>query len=524
MPTLQIRGRNKPAVFDGVPGFGGGQVSYLRPSLLQQNQSEGLLNVDLARLEDATTRRGCDQLQSGETAGANGILGLAYFDIVGTEKLVRVKNTGTVKVQTHDGTPASSWTDAAGWTPAAVACSLAQGNNKLFFANGTDNMRSWNGAAFTDMGTGYPNPPRYANILHATNRLIGFGDAANPDTMGFSDILGEGVWSAVNTIRVGAGDGDELTCAIWWTKTLLAVFKRSSAYVVNIDPLTTVSNMQIDVVSRTIGCVGPRAACKVGADIWFYSDTGVRSLQRILQGEDSELSPPISFPISDVLDAVNRSAVSTICCTFFRDRFMVAVPTGSSVQPDKVLPARITADGPRWMGTWTGWAPTIFVRSYISGLERLNIGRSDGQVWRWREFVAEADEVSTDFQDVGSSIATQVLSRRLRFDDAESWKQGFTVEAEFNQSTATVSIYAVPDGVAASTPILTASSAIGFLTFPISFPLTFPAVGIKRTPGTLMHTTRFRELAFLAQSSSGKMALRKITASAFFQSMEVRST
>lgn len=114
MPTLQIRGRNKPAIFDGMPGLGGGQVSFLRPSLLQPNQAEGLLNIDLLRLEDAVTRRGCDQLETGESIGANAVLGMAYYDIVGTEKLVRVKNTGTMKVQTHDGTPASSWTDAAG--------------------------------------------------------------------------------------------------------------------------------------------------------------------------------------------------------------------------------------------------------------------------------------------------------------------------------------------------------------------------------------------------------------------------
>jgi hypothetical protein len=523
MPTLQIPGRNKPVVFDVQPGFGGGQVSFLRPSLLQPNQAEGLLNVDLMRLEDATTRRGCDQL-SNEAAGANAILGLGYFDIVGTEKLIRVKNTGTVKVQSHDGTPASSWVDVGGWTPSAIDCCIVQGNNKLFFANGTDNLRSWDGAAFTDMGTGYPNPPKYKYLLYATNRLIGWGDPANPDTLGFSNILGEGAWSLANTMRIGAGDGDEITNCVLLSKTILAVFKRSSTYVVNIDPSVSVANFNQELVSRTIGCVGPRAAAKVGADIWFYSDNGVRSLKRILSGEDTEISPAISYPITDVLDGINRSAQSTVCCTFYRDRFLLAIPSGLATLPDKILPCRIAPEGGIWMGTWSNWAPTLFCRSYIGGAERLNIGRSDGQVWRWRDFVAENDEVSTDYKDNTLDITTQVLTRRMNHGDTDAWKQGFTVEAEFNLSSATVSVYAVPDGVVASTPVLTASSALGSFSFPVVFPLSFPAIGVKRTPGTLMHSGRFREIAFLLQSTAGKMALRRISAGAFYQRMEVRST
>jgi hypothetical protein len=523
-PTIQIRGRNKAPVPDGMPGFGGGQVSNLRPSLLQPNQSEQLLNIDLVRLEDATTRRGCDQLESGEAAGANPVLGLAYYDIGGNKKLVRVKNVGmAVKVQTHDGTPASSWTDAAGWTPAAADCAIVQGNNKLFFGNGTDNLRSWDGAAFTDMGTGYPNPPRYANLLHATNRLIGWGDTSNPDTIGFSNILGEGVWSLANTLRPGAGDGNALTCCLLWSKNLLVAFKRSATYLINIDPALTVANMVIDTVSESIGCVGPRAACKVGSDIWFMTDDGIRSLRRVLNGEDTEVVPPLTFPVEDLLDDRNRAALSTTCCLYFNDRFLLGFPTEENERPNRVLTARVLADGVRWQGEWTGWAPCIFVRSLIDGVKRLNIGRSDGLVWRWREFVPEIEEAASDYQDAGTDYASEILTRRMNFGAAEQWKQGFTIEAEFNESTAEVAIYAVVDGVEDADPLLTASSALGFLTFPLTFPIVFPAVGIKRAPGTLMHTDRFRDIAFRIAAESGKMTLRQIGATAFLQKMEIRS-
>lgn len=524
MPVLQIRGRNKPPIPDSQPGFGGGQVSYLRAALLQQNQCAGLLNVDILRLEDAVTRRGTDKLST-ESASAYPVLGMAYYDISGTEKLVRVKADSISRnVETHDGTPASAWTTAAGWNPANANVEIAQGNGKLFFSNGTDNMRSWDGAAFTDMGTAFPNPPKCKYILYATNRLIAFGDPANPDTVYFSNILGEGVWSAAQSLRVGAGDGDEITGGILWTNTLLVIFKRSSAYLIDIDPLTTVANMPINTISRTIGCVGPRAFAKVGKDVWFYSDAGLRSLQRTLQGEDTEVTPALSYPVQDLTDSINQTAQSTICCCFYNDIFLLAVPTGAATSPDKVLPCRLISGTPRWLGQWTGWLPTIFVRSYISGAQRLNIGQSDGRVLRWRDFIRESDEAESDFQDAGAEIATQVLTRNMIFGDQSCWKQGFTLEAEFNQSRATISLTALLDGVTQASPVLTASTALGFLYFPITFPITFPASGIRNVPGTLMHTARFREIAFLAASTSKKMSLRRISATAFLQTMEARST
>lgn len=526
MAIRQIQGGNKTPQTDGQPGFGGGQVSNLRAALLQQNQCGQLVNMDLMKLEDAVTRRGTDQMQTGEAADATKpVLGMGYFDITGTEKLMRVRDvSGTLKVQTHDGTPASSWADAAGWTPANARCSIVQGNNKLFFGNGTDNLRSWDGAAFTDMGTTYPNPPKYAHLLYATNRLIGWGDTANPDTIGFSNILGEGVWSLANSLRVGAGDGDGIVACTLWSRTLLVVLKRSSANLIDINPATTVASMVIDDISKTVGCVGPRAFAKVGKDIWFVTDEGVRSLQRILQGEDTEISPPVSYPVQNVFDTVNRAAMDTICCAFYGDRFFMAIPTGSNTQPDTVLVARIMPDGPRWLGTWTGWTPTLFVRSYIAGAQRLNIGMADGRVLRWRDFVTESSEATTDYEDAGVAIASAALTRNLTFGDAGQWKQGFSIEAEFSESRAEVDVTPVLDGVEAAAPVITASSALGFLTFPISFPLTFPITGIRRTPGTLMHNGRFRELAVLVEAAAGKMALRSVTVTAFIKTMETSST
>lgn len=505
-------------VTDSQMGWGGGQVSRLRANLLPGNQAQQMVNADLRDEEDIVTRRGTDQMST-ETAGTVGtdrVLGAAYFDIVGTEKLVRVKRDSTTRtVETHDGAPASAWATAAGYTPADAEICIVQGNDKLFFGNGTDNLRSWDGATFTDLGTGYPAPPKYSVLVHFTNRLIGAGAAANPDTLGFSDILDETAWSLANTIRVGAGDGDPILALLPWTKTLLLVIKRSSMWVVNCDPATPVASMTVDIVSSEVGGVSARAAVRVQSDVWILTDYGVRSASRLLQGEDAAVNPALSWPVQNLFNAINRDAIDTSCMAFFDDRVLIAVPTGTSSYPDSVIVARIRPDGTAcWLGQWTGWNPVQFFRSYIGGAERFYLAQSDGRVLRWRNFIRVEDEANSDFDDIAADVPTTLLTRALTFGEGRNHKVGFDVELEFNESRSTaVVVTPVLDGLEQSA-LATITSALGAVILPLTLPMTMPTTGIKRTPITLMHLAPFRELAFKITSAAGQVSLRSITATA----------
>jgi hypothetical protein len=528
MVSLQIRGRNKPLLPDAQASWAGGMVSSVRANALQPDQAQELVNVDLRNELDASTRRGAEQLGA-EAGGSERVRGAAYFDTVTTEKLVRViKTSGVMQVQTHDGVPASAWSVAGGWTPSDADVEIVQGNNKLFFGNGTDNLRSWDGAAFTDMGTGFPNPPKMALLAYLTNRLLGAGDPANPDTLYASNILGEGVWSGANSVRVGAGDGDPITALYPWSGFLLLVGKRSSVWVVNCDPTVAPGSWEIKCITRTSGVVGPRAMVGVGKDVWFLSDTGWRSVARLLDaasaGADAEVGPALSWPVQGLFDAMNRAAAATCAVTLMDDRLLAAIPTGNATRPNIVVAARVRPDGSVvWLGKWTGWTPCVWVRSTFGGAERMNFGQSDGRVLRWRNYTAEADESSVDYRDAGAAIPTTLHTRAMHHGQTRNSKKGFTCEIEFNRSTSpSVTVTPYIDGAAAPA-LATITSALGAVVFPLTFPIAMPSSGIKRAALPLIHTMRYRELALRLHSASGKLSVRTVAAEAFPETYQLSS-
>lgn len=526
---LQIRGRNKQIVPDAQLSWGAGQISRVRASELPENAAQELINCDLREELDLVTRRGTDQMST-ENAGADRVLGASYFDIVGTERLIRVKKvSGTVRVQEHDGSPSSAWSNIGAWTPSEVDVTIVQGNNKLFFSNGTDNMRSWDGATMTDMGTGFPNPPKCSLLVYHTNRLIAAGDATAPDTLYASNILGEGVWSGANSTRIGAGDGDDIVALLPWSGYLLVVLKRSSVWVVNCDPTVSPGSWEVKPITKTSGCVGPRAVVAVGRDVWFVSDYGWRSVARLLDsggaGADAEVGPALSSPVQNLFDAINRSAQNTTCVTLMDDRLLCAIPTGNATRPDTVIAARMRPDGSAvWLGKWTGWTPCVFFRSYISGAERLNIGMADGRVLRWRNFTSETAEAAADFEDAGADIPTTIHTRAMHHGQRRNPKKGFSCEIQFNRSTSpAVDVIPYVDGVEGDS-IATVTSALGAVVFPLSFPITMPNPGIKNVPLTLMHTDRYREIAIRLETESGKVSVRSVSVEAFLETMQISTT
>jgi len=529
MPRLQVMGGNQPPIPDGQLDFGGGQNSFLPAHRLAPNECQRMVNCDILRLGDVVTRRGSQLL--GWPTGGWRIKGLGYFDVAGIERLVRVHAGG---VEMHGGSPSQVWLPCTGWTTASWTpapdsghCSIVQGNNTLFISNG-EGIRTWDGVNWSTMQSDYTDALACPLLLHATNRLIAAGSAEFPDTVWFSNFLEEDKWSGVNSIRVGAGDGDPITGMTLWTNTLLVVFKRSSVYLVDINPAAgSPSAFQIDTASKSIGCVGPRAFAKVGKDLWFYSDHGLRSLARVLEGQDTEVSPAISYPLSDVISQVDESRLAEVSCTFYNDVFFMSLPLGSAGAV--VLPVRLVAGAPRWLGTWTGaWSGGVshWCRSYVGGVQRLNLAIGD-RCYQWLDHVREVDESIATYMDSPSGeYETEIVTRSFSFGDESLWKQGFTIEAEFNRSRGRVELHAIRDGETDEQPVLTADSGLAEgLQFPFTFPIQFPPTWERiKVNGTLMHMGRFRELAVRCRAKAGKLSLRKIQATAFAGSMHAEST
>jgi len=496
---------------DGTPQFAGGMASFPPRNTLQPHQFRLGINTMIEQVGVLQTRRGFSYL-SGLAQAAGSVQGLGYLETTaGVKKLLACYSSGICKL--FDGTV---WNTAAGYTPlGGYFAEIVQGNDRLYVSDGTQNMRSWDGSSFTDLGNGALDAPRARFLVWGTNRLIAAGVYAAPDTVFFSNFLtaASGQWPATSQIRVGAGDGNPITGLAMWTKTLLAVFKRTKVYIVDINPTVSVSSFVIEEVPGELGCVSHRTIAKVGADLWFLSNNGVRSLGRILSGADQQVSASISLPVENRLRTLSDVGLLNTSAAFFRGRFLLAGYADVPEPPDWpnsgyfLLSYNKTVE--QWEGNWRGVAAGVqscWTQTRFGGNLRLVCGTWGGDVLYWRH-PETGTEVAADYQDDGATsgqpIATTIGTRGHVFGAEFNQKQGFALEVEFGASTAdAVTIAVNPDeGTDA-----TLSSA------------TVPAGKVALT---LLHQPPFRALAVNLSSTAKKLAVRSVKLSAFMNTMPV---
>lgn len=517
MPGLNNNGLDDPPIFDETVDFRGGQVSNARRNLLGPTQFFRGINTMVAKDGQIVTRRGSTALGA---AGGAFVQGLAYLDTGSTERLLRVSNG---VCEQHTGVIGTSWSAAGGFSPDATAqMEIIQALGKLYLHNGVDAARSWDGTSFASLGTGTSDCPIGKYAVWFQNRMFVAGRAQAPDTVYFCDILdpSNGHWDHVaKSFAVSAGDGDEIRGIAGWTNTTLAIFKRSSLWLANVDPtLSLGAQIPLKLIHATIGCLSHRTIKQVGTDLWFLADDGVRSIRRVLQGEEQEVSVPISRPVNDVFERMNRAAAHTACAAVVNGRYLIAIPVDGATQPNYVL--AFNTETQQWEGEWTGLTPTIFCRSYMGGLERLQWGQANGKVLQWRNWVLESAEADSDYRDDGAEIPTAVRLRSHTFGEPRNLKRALAIELEFDKSTADeVTVTAYPDETTAGVEVMEINSGLGGATFPVVFPFMFAPLGIKRASESLLHLDPFRELAVDVTSTRFKLALRAVRLSAFLDSM-----
>jgi hypothetical protein len=491
---------------DATPNFAAGLASYPASTQLAVNQFALGINTSVTKIGEVQTRRAFERVGA-FVAGTAAIDGLAYLDTAaGVRKLLRCR--GGV-CEAWDG---AAWAAAGGFAPTAgKPLEIVQLLDKLYLTNGGFNsINSWDGAVFAALAI---SGPQY--LVAATNRLIGAGGTSMTDTVWFSNILDPLTWNAANKLRVGAGDGDVITGVAMWTKNLLAVFKRTRIYIVNIDPAIAVGSMVIDEVPAGLGCLSHRSIAKVGRDLWFLASDGtVRSLSRVLEGQEQQITGAMSLPIQNELADMTEDQAATACATFFANRYLLSFwspyPTKRKIAS---FNTELNGGAGGWEGIWsqTGMLnPSIFVRTKFAGRERLMAADdTDGSVLSWRTGNAPSAETIFDFtdsSDVFHAITTQVRTRGCFFGADQNLKQGFAVELECSADqpgvTATVNAKAMPDEGA----LVTLQAGVS---------------GSGKSALTLLHQPPFRAMQFDLSSASGKLAVRGVRPTAFMQTMPV---
>lgn len=491
--------------FDGVQSFEGGMISNQKANSLAPNQSSLMVNLDVTRFGELTTRRGTALVGGGSVNSGAPIVRMARFSKAsGTEQIVANVNNGAFPNRLYYYADGGAWTLATSSIPMQKGlCPIVQGIDKLYMRGSDLHLYSWDGTTAADLGGGGGSQPPLGGpaLEWFTDRLIA---SDGRDALAFSDILDGTNWLASNSIRVGAGEDDVIMGICKWTDFNLVVVKRRSLWVVNCDPTLPPSSFEIKCIHSRIGSRSPQTFVQVGADVYGLTTHGVRSMQRTFSAEhQSELGPPLSYPVDDILNRINKAYIGNATATYWKNRYILSIPIDSSTTNNYTLVYNTITQS--WIGYWTGWNPTAYTERLITadGSLRMVFGDSAGNVFEWMDYVTIAAEVTATFQDNGSAIPSRLITKAFNFNDTVSPKTGVTCEVEYS-SVGTLTGQLVADGANVGSAVAL-SSAKPLKSFDVQ------SVG------------QWRELQLDLNSTSGKQTIRKIHVGAFSDTLALQS-
>ena len=376
-------------------------------------------------------------------------------------------------------------------TPPAVSFTAAP-------TGGTD-------AVGTPNVTQTPSKPKF--IVTHTNRLFATSaDTAVPaDTLYCSGVLDGDAWDlAADNLRIG-NDRDPITALMPGQNFDLYVFKERSIYKVNADPTLKASQWSIKLVNNRTGCVADGTVQQVGADIMFLSRDGVKSLQSIQAGTETDVSLPVSRNINDYIGRINQAAVSTCTAVYWRNRYMLSVPLDSATTPDTVLTFNLLAAA--WCGHWSGWEARAFVISAFGGELKLNIGTQNGELYTWDDSTPEDATTIADYKDGSSTYESYIQTRAYTFGETWGDKIGYSTQFYFGNIHA--------DAITGDINYYKDLSSSGT---ELEASLSLPAdTNLIRKGFNMVSKGRFNQLQFKVKADGGRLALHSVQSSAFGQ-------
>lgn len=525
---LNIESVDDPVITDETPLFSAGQISNSRPANLPPNAAWLLQNCEISTTGKVASRRGTDLIGANANR-SNPILALGFFKTASISNLISIASDGTVgRLKYWNGTNWQSPASPFDYGPSDPV-SMAQGIDSLWMAQSAIAPTYWDGTNNISI-SGFTDAPLHPDFVEwHTNRVVWAGMTASPYTLAFSEYLDGTVYDANNwNVDIGSGDGDSITGIRSWTNSLLAVFKTHSIWTINCDPLLVaqdpngnVSAFPINQVHKQIGCLANATAVQVGADIFFLSDSGVRSLIRTQASDSrSEIGPALSDPVDDIIKRINMAKVGLSSAIYWQDKYMISLPLDSAAYPNYVLVFDTRTQS--WTGYWTNWTPTAFARWIEGDTPKLVIGHSDGAVTNYLDYIDESDETTATYEDQGETYTTAIETRAFAMGDQDSPKTGLFVRLEFIKSQGDVTVSGITGRNETPQEIETFSTLNEGVTFPITLPVTFPSGGTLRRSLDLMALGQWREIRIRIESDAHKIALNKVSVGAFIDAYIVQ--
>jgi hypothetical protein len=308
-----------------------------------------------------------------------------------------------------------------------------------------------------------PAKPLY--LTTHTNRLwaVSADTTIQPDTLYFSDILDGESWDPLGSIRVG-GDGDPIRGLYSWFGYKLLVFKERSIWSVDADPTQDPADWVITLISGNIGCSSHRSITAVGADVFFLSRDGIRSMAQIQAGTQTSVGLALSSPINDLISRIDKTKLEYCDGVFWNNRYLLAVPfvtagpfsigleseeallleSGSSIelegtfnQNNAVIVYHSLARS--WLGYWDNWQVNDFIPTAFSNFgpvlmfagDIISLSDGAGQVWSFNDYLPNtrlSPVQQSAYLDGGSTYQSTVITKAYNLGEPIPDKIGYSIQ------------------------------------------------------------------------------------------------
>jgi hypothetical protein len=328
-----------------LSGFGGGLNLRDQPDVVDGRQALDCLNVTFTERGGVASRGGYEAFTEQTGTARYDSLG-AYFSSAGARHVVAGAGSQLDAINASGALVASV---ATGASPHYFARFGGPTAELLFCANGTDQLRQYNGSAFSTPGwTGTaPTGTFVAVSSWGDNRLMnarrsGSTAGDNPSTVRFANVGVPTTWTANDYVDLRPGDGEAITAMVAWQDGVY-VFKESAIfrfYGADTDEGGD-TQFSYSTLDTGIGCSAPGAVCAARDGVYFFNNRGIYRVRGAAAPElVSELLDPLFYgpePHFYQGGVLNDAQKAKVRLTAHREQVYVALPTGSSSVNDRVL-------------------------------------------------------------------------------------------------------------------------------------------------------------------------------------------
>ena len=411
MPTPRAHGGAGLAHIPlNLPGFKGLNLQT-RGALLGPEWATRLENTVLDKINRVAARKGYNETTVTGWSTENATQIAEYRTHSGTRHIIAVTDGDTLYASTDAGVTYSDVTNTA--TVTDTNMQFVNFNDSLYGIQDGGTVVVYAGTNFVDHAP--------AGITDGSAGLSAFGRLWISDSNGH-DIAYSALLDATDFNGSDAGvislenvwDGTDVVVAMAEHNGALVVFGRRNIVVytdgqgsaLGIDPL----QMYVADTISGIGCLARDTVQAVDGDLWFLSETGLVSLQRLI----TQKSNPLSNLSSNIQDALLDDTLSTTATTIrsvyspVDNLYLLSIPDGSGTTEIGKAYAfdtrgKLEDGSARCTGIWFNLVPMGLLRDENNEMV-LSIRSAPGGTGKYDGFLDDTTEYVMDWESAWTDL------------------------------------------------------------------------------------------------------------------------